>query len=79
MLFQETGIPDNLSFLLLGIAILLSIVGGWVASYFWRLRNLQRDITLLAEMAEEDGASARAAELVEADPDNSNAPSVQPT
>jgi len=36
MLLQETGIPDNLAYLVLGIAVLLTIIGGWLVSYFLR-------------------------------------------
>ncbi len=79
MLLQETGIPDNLAYLVLGIAVLLTIIGGWLVSYFLRLRNLQRDMVMFTQLAEDDGVPARVVEPIEADPDNANAPSAQPT
>lgn len=79
MLLHETGIPDNLAYLLLGMVLLLTIVGGWVVSYLWRLRNLRYDIAMLEAMAEEEGGPVRQAEPVETAPDSASSPSAQVT
>lgn len=78
MLLQETGIPDNLAYLVLGLVVLFVFLGGWVGSYLWRLRNLRRDVAVLEEMTAEDaGVSAEASSADEAQA--SNAPHAQPT
>jgi hypothetical protein len=56
MLYQQAGIPDNVAYLVLGIVILFTFLGSWVGSYIWRLRNLRRDIMLLAQMEQDDAA-----------------------
>jgi hypothetical protein len=62
MLLQEIVIPDNVAYLVLGLAALAVILGGWVISYFWRARGLRRDAALLAQMelqeAEQSGSPA---------------------
>jgi hypothetical protein len=58
MLFQETGVPDNVAYLALGLVMLFVIFGGWVASFFWRLRSLRRDMALLEQVTDEDGPVA---------------------
>ncbi|MBN1965641.1 MAG: hypothetical protein JW910_13405 [Anaerolineae bacterium] len=60
MLLQEAGIPDNVPYLILGLVMLFLFLGGWLASYFWRLRSLRRDIVMLEQLAEEDAAAAPA-------------------
>ncbi len=54
MLLQEAGIPDNVAYLVLGLAALTVIFGGWLVSFFVRLRGLRRDAALLAELEAED-------------------------
>lgn len=56
MLLQETGIPDNVAYLALGMGVLAVFVGGWVASVVLRLRNLRRELALLEEMDAEEAA-----------------------
>ncbi len=80
MLLQETGIPDNLAYLVLGLGALFVILGGWVGSYFWRLRNLRRDMAFLERMTEEERLPASpVAESAGTDAENAGAPSAQPT
>ncbi len=55
MLLQEAGIPDNVAYLVLGLAALVVIFGGWLVSFIVRLRGLRRDAALLAELEAEDG------------------------
>ncbi len=71
MLLQANGIPDNVAYLVLGLAVLFTVLGGWLGSYLWRLRNLRRDMALLEQMAEEDTAAEAA--------DSAAAHSAQPT
>lgn len=54
MAFQQTGIPDNVSFLIGGIVLLLGLLGSWVASLLWRARSLRRTLALLRQMEAED-------------------------
>ncbi len=67
MLLQQTAIPDNLSYLLLGLAMLALILGGYLVSYFVRLRNIRREAALLeqmqAEAPEAPGVSPASARL----------------
>ncbi len=78
MLLQETGIPDNLAYLVLGLAVLFLLLGGWVGSYLWRLRNLRRDMAVLEAVAEEDAPTSAEASSNDEAP-ASNAPHAQPT
>jgi cell division protein FtsX len=57
-MFQQAGIPDNVAYLVLGMALLFGFLGAWLGSFFWRLRNLRRDIQLLEQIAAEDGPEA---------------------
>lgn len=50
MFLQQAGIPDNVPYLILGLAALAVILGGWVVSFVWRARGLRRDAALLAQM-----------------------------
>lgn len=50
MFLQTAGIPDNVSYLVLGMVVLFGLMGGWIASYWWRLRNLRQNIELLNKM-----------------------------
>ena len=52
------GTPDTGSFLLLGLAAFVVIVGGYVVSYIVRLRNAQNSLALLQQM-EAEGAAAQ--------------------
>jgi hypothetical protein len=52
MALQQAGIPDNVAYLVLGLVVLFGLLGGWLASYFVRLRNLRRDLELLQQMQE---------------------------
>jgi hypothetical protein len=54
MLLQQVVIPDNVPYLILGLAALAVILGGWVISFFWRARGLRRDAALLAQMEVQD-------------------------
>ncbi|GAB4568924.1 MAG: hypothetical protein Kow0077_00590 [Anaerolineae bacterium] len=47
MFLQQAGIPDNVSYLVLGMVILFGLLGGWIASLLWRARNLRRDLEIL--------------------------------
>lgn len=49
MFLQQAGIPDNVNFLVLGMAVLFVMFGGWVASLYWRARNLRRNLDLLRQ------------------------------
>jgi hypothetical protein len=60
MLLQETGIPDNLAYLFLGLAVLFLILGGWIGSLFWRMRNLRRDMALLEDMLADEAEASEA-------------------
>lgn len=53
MLLLQTGIPDNTSYLILGLALLVAIYGGWLVSYIVRLRNVKRDLTMLEDLSKE--------------------------
>ncbi len=54
---QETPIPDNLPYLILGLLALFAFFGVFVASLIWRMRNLRRDMALLEQMAAEDASA----------------------
>lgn len=41
MFLQQAGIPDNVSYLVLGMVILFAMLGGWIASLRVRMRNLR--------------------------------------
>lgn len=56
MLFQNTATPENVEFLLLGLAAFVVIVPGWVATVVWRTRNLRRDKAMVEQILEEDKA-----------------------
>jgi hypothetical protein len=58
LLLQTTTVPDNVAYLVLGLAMLALFLGGWLASYIWRLRNLRRDAALLAQLEKEGGSAA---------------------
>ncbi len=47
MFLQQAGIPDNVNFLVLGMVVLFVMYGGWVASLYWRARNLRKNLELL--------------------------------
>ncbi len=51
---QETPIPDNLPYLILGLLVLFLFFGTFIASLIWRMRNLHHDMVLLEQMAKED-------------------------
>jgi len=55
MLLQEAGIPDNVAYLILGLAALAAIFGGWLVSFMVRLRGLRHDAALLADLEAEGG------------------------
>lgn len=41
------GTPDTLAYLYLGLAVLVVIGGGFIASLFVRYRNLQNDLRVI--------------------------------
>lgn len=47
MFLQQTGIPDNINFLVMGMVVLFGLFGGWIASLYWRARNLRKNLALL--------------------------------
>ncbi|NPV66232.1 MAG: hypothetical protein HPY64_03710 [Anaerolineae bacterium] len=57
MALQQAGIPDNVAYLVLGVIILALFLGGWLASFLWRLRNLRREMALLQRLEAEDIAA----------------------
>lgn len=57
MALQQAGIPDNVAYLVLGVIILALFLGGWLASFLWRLRNLRREMVLLQRLEAEDIAA----------------------
>lgn len=46
--------PDNSDFLRLGLAALFGILGVLLFSFFWRGRNVQKELALVQELARED-------------------------
>lgn len=44
--------PDNSLYLALGLAVTFAILGTLVLGHFWRLRSLEKDLTLLNELGE---------------------------
>lgn len=46
--------PDTGAYLILGLASVLVILGGFVASLFVRQRNLTRDLELIRKLSEEE-------------------------
>ena len=50
----ENGIPDTMSYLLLGLGAVAVIMGGLVASIVVRYANLRRDIEILRELNPND-------------------------
>lgn len=44
--------PDNSRYLALGLAVTFTTLGTLLLSYFWRFRSLQKDLSLLNELAE---------------------------
>ncbi len=54
MLFQNASTPENVEFLLLGLAAFVVIVPGWVATVVLRARNLRRDKAMVEQLLEED-------------------------
>lgn len=57
MALQQAGIPDNVAYLVLGLIILALFLGGWLASFLWRLRNLRREMALLQRLDAEEAAA----------------------
>ena len=46
--------PDNSGYLALGLAAAFIILGFLILSYFWRARNIKKDLTMLSELTQED-------------------------
>ena len=57
MLFQ-TGAADTLTFMLLGMGVILGTIGLFVVSIVVRRRNLERDLALLDELESEQEVQA---------------------
>jgi len=66
MPLQQAGIPDNVAYLVLGLVILALFLGGWLASFLWRLRNLRREAALLQQLEAEDSLAPGQARAEEA-------------
>jgi len=66
MPLQQAGIPDNVAYLVLGLVILALFLGGWLASFLWRLRNLRREAALLQQLEAEDSPAPGQARAEEA-------------
>lgn len=46
--------PDTGAYLLLGLAVVFTILGGYIASLIVRHRNLDRDLDLIRQLAEDE-------------------------
>lgn len=46
--------PDTLNFLYLGLGSVLLFVGGYIATIWARHRNLEKDMDLIRELADEE-------------------------
>lgn len=77
MLFQNTGIPDTLPYLFLGLAVFFVIVPGWIVSVFWRNRKLRQEKAMLEQLLAEDGAPSISGPV--ADTGAANTPNARPT
>ena len=53
MIFQSAP-PDTTVFMVLGYAIILLVIGGYLASLVIRHRNLQKDLEVLQEIQESE-------------------------
>lgn len=51
---MEQNIPETLNYLYLGLGVTAALVGGYALSLVMRLRNLQQDAELIAELAEDE-------------------------
>lgn len=49
MFFQETT-PDTSGYMIAGFVIAFLVMGLYVASLYWRTRNLKQDMSMLEEM-----------------------------
>lgn len=54
MMLQDTTTPDNMSFLLLGLAVWTVLFGGWLASYIVRWRNQGRELLMLQDLTQSE-------------------------
>jgi CHASE3 domain sensor protein len=59
MFFQETT-PDTSGYMIAGFAITFIVMALYVASIYWRARNLNQDMTMLEEV-DQPTSSAQAA------------------
>ncbi len=51
---MENTTPETLNYLYLGLGSIALFVGGYIATIWARHRNLQKDIELIRELAEEE-------------------------
>jgi uncharacterized membrane protein YciS (DUF1049 family) len=46
--------PDNLSYLILGLVVTAVIMGAFIATLIIRHRNLEQDLKLIEQLSQED-------------------------
>ncbi|MEO0563076.1 MAG: hypothetical protein AAF125_13290 [Chloroflexota bacterium] len=51
---MDNSIPETMNFLLLGLGSVLVFVGGYIASLVIRRRNLDKDMQLIQDLAQDD-------------------------
>ncbi len=55
-MFLQEATPDTVTYMLMGYAVFFIFPALFIASLWWRQRNLQKDLEVLDELKREDKA-----------------------
>lgn len=54
MLFQASGPAETGQYLVMGMVVTLGFIGGYIASLYWRFRNLRQENALIDELEQDE-------------------------